>query len=353
MNREHIFLPMPRHLLHADIWVDHKFGPYLLKYANTLSSRVEEGGINAFQTYGPVMTHGPYALHLQEYRVPDTQRKADHAMFDRYFGIARINMDVSAIDVLGASCIVVMSAFMAIKQAEWSYNTEQSCAIINGIHAVLKWVLLHHEQDLKLQDCDIFRQAGAASSLSASSSERNNTCPTHILNRWKVGHQIFFILIQGVLLCSRMISSESDPIKADRFVKSLRGVLIASRFAMEFAGDMLPADYISVVRPHMAQVSPSFSGLFLEDHAVMLIEFKKINQRIGADSRSGLVSIVSELYEAHASVCEHVMGENKKSLMSGRHKDENLSASHALRTKWLKRATSRFDPPDKATACPF
>ncbi|WP_182356156.1 hypothetical protein [Komagataeibacter europaeus] len=353
MIHEHIFLPLPRHLLHSEIWVDHKFGPYLLKYANTLSSRVEEGAINTFQAYGPVMAYGPYALSLQEYRVPDTQRKADHAMFDRYFGIARVNMDISAIDMLGASCIVVMSAFMAIKQAEWLYNTEQSRAIINGIHTVLKWVLLHHEQDLKLRDYDIFRQDGAASSLSASGSGRNNTYPTHILNRWKVGHQIFFILIQGVLLCSRIISNESDPKKVDKFVQDLRGVLIASSFAMEFAGDMLPADYISVVRPHMSQVSPSFSGLFLEDHAVMLIEFKNINQRIGADSRSGLVSIVSELYEAHASVCEHVMDKNQQSLMSIRHKGKTLSASHDLRTKWLKRATSRFDPPDKAASCPF
>ena len=353
MENASIFLPMPKHLLHGNIWVDHEFGPCLMKYANTLPGRIRGAGTTALQPYSPVMTCGPYALGLHDYSIPDTRRKADHAMFDRYFGVARVNMDVSSVDMLGASCIIVMSAFMGIKQAELLYNTEQSRAILDGMHTVLKWVLLHHDQNIKLPDYDIFLRDNAARDPSCMGAGRNNASASLILDRWKVGHQIFFILIQGILLCSRIIASEPDAEKVDMLSRDLRGVLIASRCAMEFAGDMLPADYISIVRPHMSQISSSFSGLFLEDHAVMLIEFKKINQKIDTDSRNGLVRIISELYEAHANVCEHVMGENQQSLMSARHAQKDLSAAHDLRNKWLKRATSRFDPPDRSASCPF
>ncbi|ATU72870.1 hypothetical protein CT154_08460 [Komagataeibacter xylinus] len=352
MKYEHIFLPMPRHLLQADISVDHEFGPCLFRYAGMMSGHAGDGGTDAFPAHDPVMTCGPYALDLHDYRIPDTQRKADHAMFDRYFGIARVNMDVSSVDMLGASCIVVMSAFMAVKQAEWSYNPEQSRSIIHGIRTVLEWVLLHHGPDPGLHGHDTFHHARAASPL-APDSQGNDAAPARILNRWKVGHQIFFILIQGILLCSRMISTVSDPGKVDTLIQGLRDVLIASRSAMELAGDMLPADYVSIVRPHMSRMSPSFSGLFLEDHAVMLVEFRKINQKIGADSRSALVGIISELYEAHAGVCEHVTGKDRQSLMSARHKSAGLSASQDLRTKWLKRAISRFESPDQPASCPF
>ncbi|GCE82646.1 hypothetical protein [Komagataeibacter diospyri] len=353
MKHEHIFLPMPRNLLHGNIWVDREFGPYLVQYVNSLSRYAAGAVMDTCPHRAADMVYGPYALDLNEYKVPDAQRKADHGMFDRYFGIARVNMDVSPIDMLGASCIIVMSAFLGIKQAEWLYNTDQSRSIIDGMYTVLKWVLSYHDHDMEQPYHDIFQRISTASSQLGPGSERNNISPPLILNRWKIGHQIFFILIQGILLCCRNISSEPDLKKVNTLARDLQYVLVASRFAMEFAGDMLPADYISVVRPHMSQMSPSFSGLFLEDHAVMLIEFKKVNQRIGADDRSGLVSIISELYEAHASVCEHVMGKNKQSLMSARHKSDTLSAAHDLRNKWLKRATSRFDPPDKPASCPF
>ncbi|GBQ56905.1 hypothetical protein [Komagataeibacter swingsii] len=353
MKHEHIFLPMPKHILHGNIWVEREFGPYLVQYADSLYRCPGEAGMNTCPHHDAGMARGPYALDLNNYRVPDAQRKADHGMFDRYFGIARVNMDVSPIDVLGASCIIVMSAFIGIKQAEWLYNTDQSRGIVDGMSTVLKWVLSYHDRDMERSGSDIFQRSNTALSRPSPGSDRNNMSAPLILNRWKVGHQIFFILIQGILLCCRNIANEPDQEKVDTLARDLACVLAASRCAMEFAGDMLPADYISVVRPHMSQTSPSFSGLFLEDHAVMLIEFKKINQRIGADGRSSLVSIISELYEAHASVCEHVMGKNKQSLMSARHKGETLSAAHDLRNKWLNRATSRFDPPGKPASCPF
>lgn len=353
MRCEHIFLPMPKHLLHGNIWVDRAFGPCLVQCANSLPGYKDRVGTDACPRHDRVMVHGPYALDLNEYRVPDARRKADHGMFDRYFGIVRVNMDISAVDMLGASCIIVMSAFIGIKQAEWLYNTDQSRGIIDGMATVLKWVLSYHGRDMDLPEHDGFQPGDTASSRMDHGWERNNTSPPLILDRWKVGHQIFFILIQGILLCCRNISNEPDLEKVEILVSDLRRVLVASRLAMEFAGDMLPADYVSVVRPHMSQMSPSFSGLFLEDHAVMLAEFKKVNQCLGAEGRNSLVSIISELYQAHASVCEHVMGKDRQSLMAARHKGETLSAAHDLRNKWLKRATSRFDPPDKPASCPF
>jgi hypothetical protein len=138
------------------------------------------------------------------------------------------------------------------------------------------------------------------------------------LQRWRKGHWIFVIQIEGQILLLRKAAAafaREDTVLA---VESLRGVCIllrASAAAMRLAGDLKRADY-ELVRARMTPplVPEGFSGLFNEDHRELLRLIKQARPYLRLD-RPELSRVQSEFllslnaaYAAHRYVCQRVTG---------------------------------------------
>jgi hypothetical protein len=289
-----------------------------------------------------IKKHGPYGHRASDFHVRDEERKFEHVIFDRYFGLVRLNMN--ALDLLGCACALALSDFSEIKKNEPSYRIDEADSIIAGILTIVRWVIVSGGDNKMLTYSITPPDPNANHDAILKNVNISDNHSARVLHRWCIGHRIFFVLIQGIIHCSKRLAEETSPRKTARLATELNIVLTASRAAMQFASDMSPADYADIVRPDMASVSPIFSGLFLEDHAVMLSDFKKIGVKLVEKDRLKLKETVSEVYDAHASVCEHAVGLHNESLLSGRPQACERSAGNDLRTRWKTRALSRLEP---------
>jgi hypothetical protein len=182
------------------------------------------------------------------------------------------------------------------------------------------------------------------------------------LARWRIGHHLFFILIQGLVLALRRfefaleVGSTQD---AASRLESATSLLWASAIAMRFAGDFDPDEYNYDVRPTMAppQVPDGFSGLLSQDHHVMIEILKRLRPVFAAPplglerSRDRFVAALDSAYRCHIFVCRRFAGGETPSLRTAkgnaRPAVEVLEKFHRsrLETVELTRRT--------AAGCPF
>jgi hypothetical protein len=145
------------------------------------------------------------------------------------------------------------------------------------------------------------------------------------LHRWRVGHHLFFVLIQGLILALRrfeLATTKSMQVEAALHLESATSLLWASAVVMRFAGDFPEKDYDDQVRSTMMppRVSDGFSGLLSHDHRVMLEILKRLRP-VFAQLPAGLerprdrfLAALNSAYECHIFVCRRFAGDKAPSL---------------------------------------
>ncbi len=142
--------------------------------------------------------------------------------------------------------------------------------------------------------------------------------------RWRIGHQLFFSLIQGAIIglnCFAAAAANGHMAEAEEGLRVASAFMRSSAAAMKFASDFEPADYERTVRPAMGPpaVRGGFSGLQTRDHAYLVRllgalkpVFFGLGQKLQAH-REFTESVISA-YAAHEFICERFRGDVLPSL---------------------------------------
>lgn len=148
--------------------------------------------------------------------------------------------------------------------------------------------------------------------------------PPH--QRWLVGHQLFFAVVQGVIVglnCFVGAAERGDETEARAAVGVASDFMRSSAAAIRFTADFGPVDYDKLVRPAMAPpaVRAGFSGLQTRDHAFLtglFTELRALLARLGP-GRTGedfeeFVDATIDAYDAHRFICARFGGDVLPSL---------------------------------------
>lgn len=144
------------------------------------------------------------------------------------------------------------------------------------------------------------------------------------LVRWRLGHQVFFALIQALVVAVGCVEEilETEPDEACRLLEDATVLMIGSGAALRFAGDFTRPAYADVVRPAMMppHINAKFSGLQLRDHRMLLKGFGRIKPLVAKadpevrETYGFLVAAMSTAYDAHVAVCARFGGDREPSL---------------------------------------
>jgi hypothetical protein len=148
--------------------------------------------------------------------------------------------------------------------------------------------------------------------------------------RWLIGHQLFFALLQGVIVginCYLEASAEDADgeaaADADAAVRVAAAFMRSSAAAIKFTADFGPVDYEARIRPAMSppSVREGFSGLQTRDHAHLIGLFTRLRGTAAAhgqgpagESFEQFVEATVTAYEAHKFICARFGGDVLPSL---------------------------------------
>lgn len=142
---------------------------------------------------------------------------------------------------------------------------------------------------------------------------------------WRIGHQLFFALIQGITVGLRCFLGErraGDPGASLRALSLATDMCHHSAAAMKFAAGLDPDDYELDVRPSMLPptVRAGFSGFQTRDHYHLVKTARRARpmlEQAGLDSPevSGLAHALEQVYAAHHLVCARFDGAKIPSLL--------------------------------------
>jgi hypothetical protein len=153
------------------------------------------------------------------------------------------------------------------------------------------------------------------------------------MERWIVGHHLFFVEIQAIIL--GIDAYEREPTDAN--LAAVTALLRGSTASMQFAGNFARADY-ETVRVSMADLEADFSGAFSADHRVMMRKLATL-KRLADPASSAfheLKQALEDAYKAHAHVCRRFVGD------AGSLANEGSVAWKALLDRFLPRALARL-----------
>ncbi|SFR45204.1 hypothetical protein [Litoreibacter janthinus] len=162
--------------------------------------------------------------------------------------------------------------------------------------------------------------------------------PTDPLFRWKQQHQLFFLIIHGMLYLLHVLEEALDREHApvtQAILTDFADLMEASTVAFHLTADFSTEAYETRIRPDMIAHDPHFSGLFYADHKELVTSLRVL-KRVPDDFEEELTRIsdaISETYDAHARVCLRFVGETA-SLAS---KDDSRVAAESIRGKYVKR----------------
>ena len=166
------------------------------------------------------------------------------------------------------------------------------------------------------------------------------------IRRWKRGHHLFFVLIQGLILSLTKFKRamvEGDVGMANECLRIATDLMWGSAVAFRFAGDFSEEQYQAVVRPSMEPpyVNEGFSGLNGADHANLirlLRSLKPTFETLPAPLRAQHRSFRRALdvaYESHVFVCREFVQRGKSLKQSEK---VEIPAHELLRTRFKHRA---------------
>jgi hypothetical protein len=143
--------------------------------------------------------------------------------------------------------------------------------------------------------------------------------------RWRVGHQVFFVLTQCVIVALQSFQSalaEEDIAAARRNLRLVARLFNGSAAAFVFTAEFSAGQYENGVRPSMEPpfVSPGFSGLLSPDHLYMVKLFARLRPVLRelpaelAPEHRAFVRALGTVYESHKYVCRRFGGGTGTSL---------------------------------------
>ncbi|MCN9244614.1 hypothetical protein NGF19_28185 [Streptomyces sp. RY43-2] len=142
---------------------------------------------------------------------------------------------------------------------------------------------------------------------------------------WRVGHQLFFVLIQAVVAGVQCFLGElraGDARAATRALGLASEMCRHSALAMKFAGGLSPVDYEYEVRPSMLppMVRRGFSGFQTRDHALLVKTLRAARpslRSLGLHDPAVLEldAALQRVYAAHRLVCARFDGTKIPSLL--------------------------------------
>ncbi|MEU8795829.1 hypothetical protein [Streptomyces sp. NPDC048643] len=147
------------------------------------------------------------------------------------------------------------------------------------------------------------------------------------LIRWRLGHQVFFALIQALIVSVGCLEEclRDDPDDVDsacRLLEDATTLMIGSGASLRYAGDFTRTHYADSVRPAMMppHINAKFSGLQLRDHRILLKLLHRVKPLVVSPAPAVdksyrlLLDAMSTAYDAHISVCSRFGGDRESSL---------------------------------------
>jgi len=143
---------------------------------------------------------------------------------------------------------------------------------------------------------------------------------------WKGFHWLFFINIQGLIICLRRLETNlaiGNVSAAAVELETATDLMLASGAAMELAGSFSRQEYENEVRPSMTppQVkSTDFSGLMSWDHALLMEIWKRLRPAFEtlpaklSTQHDRFISAYFSMANAHSAVCQKFGGNEAGSL---------------------------------------
>lgn len=244
----------------------------------------------------------------------DSTLDSAQRLFDSYFHVERA--DGAPVELLRHAMATALPVCAADIAAGVKLSEAQLETLAKGLHRLADWALVPSEVSGALPE----------------------TVESDALFRWKQQHQLFFLIIHGMLYLLHVLEEALDKehalvIKA--ILEDFGDLMEASAVAFHLASDFSAEDYEGLIRPDMHAHDPHFSGLFYADHKELVTSLRVL-QRVPDDFELELARIddaITETYEVHAKVCLRFVGETS-SLAS---KDESRIAAESIRGKYVKR----------------
>jgi hypothetical protein len=251
----------------------------------------------------------------------------DYEEYDTYFGVTRVEPVDRPVDIMALS--IARALFEHIYDAEQSglqqssgrYSADLVCAL-NSAAGILRLGLTGGDPTAS---ADCHRVRDIASDVGNLVRVAPEAAPIDALLRWRRGHQVFFVLMQGLILSANLAIDAivgGDISRARFALATATACMDGAGAALRYAGDFSPTQYARTVRPAMGPplVNPRFSGLQARDHRVMLNRFQDVRLKI--DRSTGALAgayarfrhATAQAYAAHKFVCARFGGSSEPSL---------------------------------------
>ena len=150
--------------------------------------------------------------------------------------------------------------------------------------------------------------------------------PINIQELWEGFHWLFFVDVQGLIICllrfESQLAADNLP-QAEVELETATKLMLASGAAMELAGTFSRTEYEQQIRPTMMppQVSSdNFSGLMSWDHALLIKIWKRLSPVFRTlpvelhPQHEQFVAAYITLSNAHTAVCDRFGGNEIGSL---------------------------------------
>ncbi|SFA68838.1 hypothetical protein SAMN05421688_0045 [Poseidonocella pacifica] len=254
------------------------------------------------------------AVANEEFAPSESTLDGAQRLFDSYFLVERASG--APVEMLRAAMAKALPLCAADIETGSALSDVQLQTLARGLHRLADWALI-------------------PTAAPAAASPHVTADP---LFRWKQQHQLFFLIIHGMLYLLHVLEETLDREHApvtQAVLSDFADLMEASTVAFHLAADFSPEDYESRIRPDMTAHDPHFSGLFYADHKELVTSLRVL-KRVPDDFEEELDRIsraISETYDAHARVCLRFVGETA-SLAS---KDDSRIAAESIRGKYVKR----------------
>lgn len=273
-------------------------------------SRLKESG-SAMQGLAARVSQ---AAERMDFAPCDSTLDGAQRLFDSYFLVERASG--APVDMLRMAMAQALPACVADIETGAELSEEQLETLARGLHRLADWALIKTE----------------------TPAFKPPAVPADALFRWKQQHQLFFLIIHGMLYLLHVLEEALDREHApvtQAILTDFADLMEASTVAFHLAADFSTEAYEERIRPDMTAHDPHFSGLFYADHKELVTSLRVL-KRVPDDFAEELDRIgraISETYDAHARVCLRFVGETA-SLAS---KDDSRVAAESIRGKYVKR----------------
>ncbi len=242
-------------------------------------------------------------------RLPYTRARGDedHAEHDRYFQVRRSSDKPAETFLQGLASIHASVYENGLRMGVDILDGNEWLQIFAGLHAILRYAT---GNDLAAQDVPVLVPLAPRQTHGDYDPEQ----------RWLIGHQLLFALMQGTIVGLngfRLATDRGDAVEAATAMRLAAAFMRSSAAAIKFAADFGPVDYQARIRPAMAPpaVQAGFSGLQTRDHTFLVSLFGPLRSAVGHRSAEpdndvfeDFVDATAMAYEAHALICARFNG---------------------------------------------